>query len=320
MKKTKKTGQKGRKIYWRGGRLYAVCAACLAGLVCYALFLPQIVFQYQDRNICSGTALAAREDVNIALLNAKSEMSLYDRMESFAEGLANGREYYVSVHDMSPTSDESAYQKLYEDTYSMLPADMIYTILSLRSDSIAHALFNDDLQIEDWKQYVIYSDDYAEGVNFIIWYLKINCYEGQTMELLIDAQDHTLYGVKTGYHETTALHPSASGQEISSYEFFYKRTEEMHEELSELINELWLYLYYNYAEMTDEQQLADPQPEWDFSADDTLNLYMPYGEYRLNACWRTLYFTQETTGSSLPAVAFGFEEICRLIPPFRESF
>ncbi|WP_460602040.1 hypothetical protein, partial [Escherichia coli] len=51
--------------------------------------------------------------------------------------------------------------------------------------------------ITQWKQYVIYSDNYAKGVNFILWYIELEDLEGAKLKLLVDAEDNTLYGLKT---------------------------------------------------------------------------------------------------------------------------
>ncbi len=51
--------------------------------------------------------------------------------------------------------------------------------------------------MEQWKQYVIYSEDYAQGVNFILWYLKLYDTEGIGYELLMDAEYGNLYAVKS---------------------------------------------------------------------------------------------------------------------------
>ena len=48
-----------------------------------------------------------------------------------------------------------------------------------------------------WKQYVIYSDHFEEGVNFILWYIEMQDEDGGTLKLLTDAEDNTLYGIKT---------------------------------------------------------------------------------------------------------------------------
>lgn len=326
---------KNQKTFW-GSKLYAVGVVCLVGLVIFALCLPQLVFQSQDRRICSETALEKREDIDIALLSASNYPSLNTRMTVFAEGLTDGKNYYVSSHEMDMAANEEIYQQFERDPSKITQSGFIWSMLSSRS--LANSFIDKNIQIVNWEQFVIYSDDYAQGVNFIIWYFEFVGEDGEKMEVLLDAQDHTLYGVRAG-HDTTKLEQWYDvTRDITLYEYF--------QSVSLAMDELWFFLIYNYEGMSDEEfqqfynnvvqyyinesgdttvqsQIILPSyPEWNFSDDNTLNMHVPYGAQHLNYIMKTLPYVSESgeTNVTYPEVVFGFEGICRLIPPFSESF
>ena len=325
---------KNKKTFW-GGKLYIVGVVCLLGLVIFALCLPQLVFQSEDRRICSETTLEKREDVDIALLSATNYPSLNTRMTVFAEGLADGKNYYVSSHEMDMAANEEVYQQFERDPSRIISNSITWGMLSSKS---LGSTFVEGFRVEDWKQYVIYSDDYAQGVNFIIWYFELTAADGEKMEVLLDAQDYTLYGVRAGHDTMNIGQWYDVTRSTSLYDFFQSVFLDM--------NEFWFFLCYNYESVNDEQfdqyydnvekiylddsgrQIVQSQsvlsiyPEWNFSDDNTLNMYMPYGDHRFNYVMKTLPYISEAgeTNVSYPEVVFGFEDICRLIPPFSESF
>ena len=59
------------------------------------------------------------------------------------------------------------------------------------------AVWEDYYSVVSWKQYVIYSDNFEEGVNFILWYIELQDNAGGIFKLLADAEDGTIYGLKT---------------------------------------------------------------------------------------------------------------------------
>lgn len=295
----------------RNGKLYAVCAVGLVGLIIFALCLPQMVFGFQDRHRCSETNLEKREDLDIAMLSAQAEPFLYDRMTAFAYGLAEGKSYYVSSHEMDMTTDGDLYQKFLDDLADEPPAWVMYQATSV---NIAQIVLENNMNVRIWKQYVIYSDDYAQGVNFILWYFEyVNDY-GERMDVLLDAQDYTLYGLMVEYD----MAGWSSGEKTT----LYRSMEEMGMTEGENLDALWIFLGYIYGIVSDKtvesyQNGGKILTDWNFSDENTLNIYLPYEEHTLNVC---LKMPPLTNGTAYPGFVFGFEEICRLIPPFSQSF
>ena len=208
---------------------------CLCGVVAAALFTPQMIFGVQDGILCGATVLSQRESTNAEALATAYEKSLAVRMRNYADALAEGESFYVTSQVLQ--QDESL--ERYLSSESGLYTDMILKFIDagLLPDIIWNRVY--PYRVNQWKQYVIYSDNYARGVNFILWYVEMVSDEGGEFKLLADAEDGTVYAVKA--------------QGGSSY--VYRQNEMLPEFLGQAYysTELWeLYVRY-YEAWTQEE-------------------------------------------------------------------
>lgn len=176
-----------RRSSWK--RLGMACALVL--LVAIAFYLPQVIFQVQDSLLCAKTILDEKESVDVEALGTTYEKSLYKRLLNFAEGLAAGEEFYVASQNLEVT----------QEVYDFLQAGVglyegIFTAL-IELDIIPVLFWEEGVVVNQWKQYVIYSDDYAKGVNFILWYIEVKDSSDAVVKLLVDAETGTMYAAKT---------------------------------------------------------------------------------------------------------------------------
>ncbi len=169
---------------------YAMEVLVIGTVVMAALFLPQLIFRVEDNILCSDTTLGQRESMDVESLSTAYEKSLAVRMRNFARGLEENKKYYVTSQDLT-VSDELT--------------DFLYSERGLRQSFLkgfTYYLFpfyslEDYYSVVSWKQYVIYSDHFEEGVNFILWYIEMKDDGGGILKLLTDAEDGTIYGIKT---------------------------------------------------------------------------------------------------------------------------
>lgn len=169
---------------------YAASILVLTALIGGAFFGPGWVFGFQDGRQCSDTVLRERENADVAVLSTNYESSFYQRMVNYAESRLEGRNYYVASEELTD------YSKLTEFLYSEkgLYSEYIWNLISIRL--ITQEIFQ--CQVSEWKQYVIYSDDYTQGVNFILWYIELEHLDEDigTYRLLVEADTGELYGLK----------------------------------------------------------------------------------------------------------------------------
>ncbi len=232
-----KRGKKSRKE--RGRRKlfpYLMETIVIAVVVAAAISLPQIIFQVQDKLLCGGTTLGQRESMNVESLSTTYEISLGKRMQKFAEGLAENEKYYVTSQEL--TVDDTLTEYLYSEKglYWNVIIRFVedYLLPPHLWDGTGYGYF-----VSQWKQYVIYNDNYEEGVNFILWYIEMQDAEGAVLKLLADAEDNTVYGMKA----------EGSSKEGSHFGYDYLRNAIRD---GEGAMEAWTYLAIYYGAMSDE--------------------------------------------------------------------
>ncbi|MCM1190996.1 MAG: hypothetical protein NC123_00045 [Butyrivibrio sp.] len=172
--------------------IYGLGTLGLVLLITAAFFGPRIVFAVQDEMRCGAVVSMSPEEVDITSFNTGYETDLYKRLERFALGQAEGRQYYVTVQNME-LSDEVAdwmtsEQGFIQESYQVL----IYNLGLLPEDIF-------DYNLISWKRCVIYGDDYAGGVNFILWYLELGYNDEPVARVLVDGETGDLYGISTNF-------------------------------------------------------------------------------------------------------------------------
>lgn len=342
--KDKKT-LKGRNHNKRkdGIKLYAAGVVGLATLLLCAFFLPQMMFALRDSYLCRDIVYDEREDMDVTLLSAAYEPSLGRRLQSFAEGLSMGRNYYVSAQNMDVSQDvyEVLYQKLeYPDSWMSILMDI----------GVIPGLFRDEFTLNSWKQYVIYNDDYAGGVNFIIWYLAMTDDNGNNWMLLVDAEDFTIYGIYVNRSELNSGKVVWAGGVIEYFDVFridlvewwyyscYYFQSISREELDNyykyevnFYNVLNAYYSQSYEEIESMQRLEsawEGGEAWSSPDTDTLICHLPFVGQNIDFSVRYLRDStseDRDSGSGViyyqyPDLFVGIDPICRLIPEFEDLF
>lgn len=162
----------------------------MTGVIAAALFMPQVLFSVQDRIQWGKMELSRREGMDLEALHAAYEKSLYQRMANYAKGLAAGNSFYVASKTL--TADQDLVNYLYSEKglYQNIMDFLLYV------NVIPMIFLENDCEVKQWKQYVIYSDHDTEGVNFILWYIELSSLDGIRLKLLADAESGTLYALK----------------------------------------------------------------------------------------------------------------------------
>lgn len=186
---------------------YAASILVLTALVGVAFFGPGWVFGFQDNIRCRDRVLEERENVNVAALSTNYEPSFYQRMVNFAEDPA-GTSYYVASEELTD------YDKLQNSLDS--DSGRIWPLINM--GLVTDQIFS--CEITEWKQYVIYSDDYTKGVNFILWYIELT-HPSETIgtyKLLVEANTGEIYGIKSAVGETFFTPEMKYDRDIIYYE------------------------------------------------------------------------------------------------------
>lgn len=179
--------------------LYVFSALSLAAMVAAAFLGPRLLFDFQDSLRCRNQMLEERESLDVTALETIYEKSLYKRLLHFSEGLDSGEEFYVTVREME--ADQEFYDRLYSEQGIYQEGLM----LLMDAGIISYDLIEMDFSVTEWKQCVIYSNDYTQGVNFMLWYVELQVADGAEYKLLLDADSGELYGVKCDYEALRSM-------------------------------------------------------------------------------------------------------------------
>lgn len=317
--------------------LYAAGALGLAALIACAFYLPRLIFSMSDNRLCSDIVLGEREDMDVTLLSAAYEPSLGVRLQNFADGLARGRNYYFSEQEMALTQE--MYQILENDGDSRIFQQPCWAMNSLGLMSHIFSLTSKYYTVHSWKQYVIYSDDFAEGINFIVWYLEIEDYKGGTLNILMDAEDYTIYGLTTRPDPTEKIDPFSLSwlmqEDLRLYEwvfafrYYYQCLPDY--VLDKIffinINQNRVYSYNEAANFLAHEDYTELENLWmeeevfEIPDADTCIMRLPCGAQNLDYSIRLLR-NGDAVDSSVNEYShsyIGLDDLCRLIPEFAET-
>lgn len=323
-----------RKIPQKDGRnpgTFATVVPVLAAVVAAALLIPQGIFMIQDEILYKRTEVSRRDSKETELLGSNYEQSMHKRMADFAEGLAEGDRFYVTARMLTHQEDLREYlysvKGLYQDMIAVLAElDLLYTVF-----------WDYEPSVSQWKKYVIYTDDYAKGVNFILWYIELLSANDTVMKLLADGETGMLYAVKTESSSGLALKDTDMGgmrnpvywnlfeedlfcEELLAY-LIVSYEAQGWEELSFVREDA----YYGDWEIREESLLKMRELVKDAGyahKDRTFVFQLPYGEHFLDFVLEigdVNIINNEKTDLTLmyPDVTAGVRDIYELIPEFQ---
>jgi len=201
--KTKqKPGQKTKQNTGQGRKtVYMASILALTVLLGAAFLGPEWIFKLQDKSRCNDVVMGERESFDAASLETAYEQSLYQRLLRFTEDTAAGRHFYVTSQEM--TVDEDFKEKFFSEWG--IGQEKIYRLMerTFFPWSLWNAIYTqeaaDSVSINKWTQYVIYNEDYAGGVNFIIWYVELEMEDSGIYRFLLDAESGDLYAVLSDF-------------------------------------------------------------------------------------------------------------------------
>lgn len=251
--------------------LYAAGAFGLLVVLLCAFFVPQILFRIRDGYLCRDVTYEEREKTDLSLLSSDYETSLFRRLQNFSDGLYRGRDYYVSVEELPVTEEtyrEIDWRKLADYNQGNYILPMLWEAGLLSRQDFSENIYEDVIFIEPrnsttaihtWKQYVIYSDNYSEGVNFLIWYFELTI-DDNRMKLLVDAEDMTVYGV---WAERTE--PASNAAEKDYIMYNRSSLQALLDSSGIDLTELCFLIYYTYdcVDMADMDDWYDGVAEKD---------------------------------------------------------
>lgn len=162
-------------------------------VIMFALLGPQFVFKVQDDYRLSGVEVQSREHPDVAKLNLSYEKDINIRMNRFAQR----EQYYVTDVAYDSTVDEETLNALHQ----IMDQEFIWYLYG--SGLVSDVYYNDFVgekdplaEVTELKKYIIYGDDFNEGVALMAWYFDDTFSDGTRIQCLADTETYTIYYLK----------------------------------------------------------------------------------------------------------------------------
>lgn len=156
-----------------------------------AVFLPQAVFMIQDYRQTSLVDVTTRETYEVLTTDAAYMQDVNARM---------GRMASIGYGDMEISKVERSMD--IEECMNLISGVKAQSYMVYLSDMLP-STFGEMLpylsvtQMETCDCYIVYSDDYVDGVILMFWYMVFDMPElGYAMELIVDSETETIYYVR----------------------------------------------------------------------------------------------------------------------------
>lgn len=210
---------------------YILCVMGSVLLLVIAILGPQLLFSIQDEYQMEKSWQGQRVSLDLEALNS-SYGSMRERLISFADGLAQGRDYYVAGTEYQVTGE----------TYTLVDQILGQEIFSFLESwgfpYYSKMLYKIGYSIQDCKKYVIYDDSFDEGQTSVVamaWYLNLRISENFHIKLLTDTESNALYYIQYVFEEN-----SMEKEEIAYYQ--------------DIMTALFAYFHYYYGAGVEKAQ------------------------------------------------------------------
>lgn len=326
MEKDKKRPRRGIRYYLLEST-YGVSFGGLTLLVMLAFFGPQLVFAVQDQYQGERAWQGVRNSLDMETMSQTYE-ELRERLAMLAdiEGDAQinvaGTEYEVN-------------SEFYAVLDNVMGTDSIYTLESLAGLPGVDALEKRAYTVNQWKKYIVYSDDYQKGTTDILlsaWYAELETDEGIRMDLLVDTVNYELYYIRTNDYGSVKETVDAKNKDLVSYYDAYGVINDLRDREYELF--YYIYDYYRAGVSRDQlfedylTEMAQTRKEGpaevltigDGYADERFriteySIQLPYWDNYLK--WELLYCDYYDMNDSF-IISVGIAEIAELIPELQD--
>lgn len=294
-----------------------LCVAGLLLLVIAALFLPQIIFEIQDKYRMVNTEVESRESLDISQLNLSYEKQLGTRMSNFLKAnqkMVTGLDYEVTKGSEQADLLENIW---YQEWFYIVIDYGVNTGIDYYTK-----MFEIDFSscVQDCKKYIVYGSNYERML--MMWYFDIYLADIDTrMQLVVDSETDTIYYMKLSYGE-----PQVKKTKLAEAYYF------MYDYILSYID--FYYSYYEADNGTNAETNINADT-WNEAEDITakmevgeqydagvimdenqykVEMALPYGETSMTFLFQAVF------GDGIyPDIVMGIREIGELIPEMMQD-
>lgn len=245
-----------------------------------------------------------RSSIDVSRINADYEKQMYERMSNLA--VLDLETATVAAIDYEAKDDEEINGVL-EDVFT---GEWISRFNEITCGVYGDVLINAFLEIADCKKYIVYGEDYQDGVALMMWYFDIYMEEcSARVRLLVDSETEDVYYIKVNFFEDQSVY-----KEYTNVSANYVELYDLFEE-----NVLACIWYYSDYYESNWQQNSSAKEEWysNVKMDVTQldgSYALPYGKNSLD-----FQFISTAGEAWKPDTEMGIALIGELIPEMMQN-
>lgn len=230
---------------------YLLSISGLLVLIIIALFLPNIIFSIQDGYQTATVETGNREAFDVQTAEEAYPKDIATRMQR----VAAARWGNMTVSVVEQNIDQDLFNTLMNE---IMMQEYMKILLTLADYELTEAL--ERVSIENVKicdRYVVYGDDYTEGILLTFWYVKIYLPTVESyVEFIVDSETYSIYYAELNAEDTVNYVVYADSEQtegvqvsiISDVQENADKEEMTAEEKSELLSYMAVAIPSYYAE------------------------------------------------------------------------
>lgn len=308
----------------RNQRNLLICMGGLLLLIVFAFAGPELLLQLQDKSRLTQSVGATNSGTDYTVWKEDYETDTVRRLQNLADGIAAGKQYYVSEQEYEATTDGEIYDLL--DKYilntewnyifqdmGMIPEDFFYKNLDTDHISI--------------KRYILYDEKMTDGVAIMAYDICVKQQDpkdaGVSIECIVDSETGTLYAMKVVLENETDpatwddIGADAPRYFIADYMQSYLRDYDS-ETYIEIQGEAQAQAEVNTQILWKDEMKKEAKSTKQSGAEDNTGGYnydLDYGDHQLHLLVTLLNASQGQLEKGV-GYLFGIREIAEKIPGF----
>lgn len=159
--------------------------------IAVAVYLPQFVFMVQDYHQTSSVDVISRDTVEILATETSYSADINTRMSKLVStGYGD-----ITVSRVASSIDINDFNALITNVKNQ---SYMLHLTALLPDSFGEAVNTlNATQMKACDRYIVYGNDYTDGVILMFWYMRFDLTEQNSyLELIVDSETNTIYYVR----------------------------------------------------------------------------------------------------------------------------
>ena len=185
-------------------RNFLLCMGGLLVLIVFAFAGPEGLLRLQDKSRLTRSVSISNTGTDYTVWKEEYETDTMRRLQNLADGIAAGKQYYISEQDYEAATDGEIYSLI--DEY-ILNTEWNYTFQDMGVIPEDYFFKNMDTDNISIKRYILYDEKLSDGVAIMAYDICMRMKEeevtGVSIECVVDSETGTLYAMKVVLEDET---------------------------------------------------------------------------------------------------------------------